>query len=158
MALTKFSDLKAGQRVVVNGHYDGQMFTNEVGVVRSCPDYMNEHVLIRFDRPRTAFHDGNGGDNQHHWYFTNEDKGVIIEPEHRSTYLNGLEFGKQERYLTAYKDGPDFSLTGDNYFNTQQDADNAANALAASEADVTVVVLKVVSQHSSRIVVTSETA
>lgn len=65
---------------------------------------------------------------------------------------------KQERFLTAYKDGPDFTLTGDNAFNTQRDADNHANEIAANEPDVTVVVLKVMSQHSSRIVVTTEHA
>jgi hypothetical protein len=63
---------------------------------------------------------------------------------------------KQERFLTAWKDGPDFSLTGDNAFSTQRDADNHANAIAAAEADVTVVVLKVVSSHSSRVVVSTE--
>lgn len=114
-----------------------------------------------------------------------EDRFVLLRGAGPSTYLNGLdalsdlakkavdapaaftvgshsdnpkEPKMQERFLTAYKDGPDFNLTGDNYFNTQRDADNHANAIAAVEADVTVVVLKIVSSHSSRIVVTSEAA
>lgn len=62
----------------------------------------------------------------------------------------------QARFLTAWLEDDDFILTGDTIFNTQKDADNHANALAAEEGGVTVVVLKVVSQHSSKVVVTTE--
>jgi hypothetical protein len=118
----------------------------------------------------TDGHDGlmhDGSTNQ--WAVDQEHLEKLVPA---STYLNGHEddmiftipaqasyfdlLKKQERFLTAWKDGPEFSLTGDNYFNTQRDADNHANAIAAAEADVTVVVLKVVSSHSSRVVVSTE--
>lgn len=61
-------------------------------------------------------------------------------------------------YLTAWKTGLNFVLTGDNPFPSQREADNHANELAATHGDTTVVVLKVTSQHSSRVVVTTEHA
>lgn len=74
-----------------------------------------------------------------------------------STYLNGLDNldMTKGRFLTAWKNGPDFTLTGDNYFNTLSDADRFANDLAGDEPGATVVVLRVVSEHSSDVRVTS---
>ena len=89
-------------------------------------------------------------------YLNGHEDDIVFNISPPYSYFDLLKPSKQERFITAYKEGPDFYLTGDNTFTTQRDADNHANAVAASEADVTVVVLKLVSQHSSRIVVTTE--
>lgn len=181
------TEFAIGQRVNVSGEHDGEKFVDEPGAVASSPDWMGNHVCIRFDRERERFHDGHEGDDNHHWFFDRHYPDYSISPVvGPSTYLNGIDalsdlankpvdvtpaltLGShsekpkegnqmQERYLTAYKDGPDFRLTGDDAFSSQRDADNHANSIAATEADVCVVVLKIVSSHSSRIVVTSEAA
>lgn len=163
------TEFAIGQRVIVNGEHDGEKFVDEPGAVASSPDWMGNHVCIRFDRERERFHDGHEGDDNHHWFFDRHYPDYSISPVvGPSTYLNGIDALSdlankpvdvmQERYLTAYKDGPDFRLTGDDAFSSQRDADNHANSIAATEADVCVVVLKIVSSHSSRIVVTSEAA
>jgi hypothetical protein len=155
MALTKFA---AGTRVRMKSRGSSVAYGSK-GTVEEASLY----PLVRWD--------AGGPFGNKHWRV---DESALETIEPTSTYLNGhkddihfitpLEtpfmslLKKQERFVTAYKDGPDFALTGDNAFNTQRDADNHANELAANEADVTVVVLKVVSQHSSRIVVTSEIA
>ena len=87
---------------------------------------------------------------------------VDFEPVHNTRRRKGTdthpdgEMDDHGHFLVAYKDGEDFNLMGDEPFSTQREADAHANALAASEADVTVVVLKAVSQHSSQIVVSTE--
>lgn len=65
---------------------------------------------------------------------------------------------KPDRYVTAWAEGPVLTLTGDGPFAHRSDADHHANALAAEHADTSVAVLKVVSQHSSHVVVTTEAA
>jgi len=89
-------------------------------------------------------------------YLNGHEGDIVFNISPPRSYFDLLKPSKQERFITAYKEGPDFYLTGDNAFSTQRDADHHANAIAASEPDVTVVVLKAVSQHSSRIVVTTE--
>lgn len=242
------TEWKPGQRVVVNGKFDGEEFVNEAGEIVEAPPYMERHFLVRFDSIRDVFHNGRGSreaDENRHWYFTKGHEGYTFTPEAHSTYLNGhadaikspdrkfaagdrvrliADYGTARRgatatvaevpytdgdylhvrwdrdtdlagglmdggyseyrfervdtsgkslplgtspstkettsmfYLTAWKTGLNFVLTGDNPFPSQREADNHANELAATHGDTTVVVLKVTSQHSSRVVVTTEHA
>ena len=89
-------------------------------------------------------------------YLNGHEGDIVFNISPPYSYFDLLKTSKQERFVTAWKDGPEFSLTGDDAFTTQRDADNHANAIAAEEVDTTVVVLKVVSQHSSRVVVSTE--
>ena len=89
-------------------------------------------------------------------YLNGHEGDIVFNISPPRSYFDLLKPSKQERFITAYKEGPDFYLIGDSVFTTQRDADNHANAIAAEDAGSTVVVLKVVSQHSSRVVVTTE--
>ena len=91
-------------------------------------------------------------------YLNGHEDDLVFNISPPYSYFDLLKPSKQDRFITAWKDGPYFTLTDDKSYASQRDADNAANDLALSEGDLTVVVLKVVSQHSSRIVVTTEAA
>lgn len=99
MALTKFA---AGTRVVVNGSHDAEQFENEAGVVVATPPWLTSVTSVRFDRHRDSLHEGNGGDNGHHWYFSDYEDGYTITPEASSTYLNKFKVGDKVRVIDAY--------------------------------------------------------
>ena len=91
-------------------------------------------------------------------YLNGHEGDIVFNISPPYSYFDLLKPSKQERFITAWKDGPDFALTGDNAFASQRDADIHANELARINVGSTVVVLKVVSQHSSRVVVTTAAA
>lgn len=61
----------------------------------------------------------------------------------------------QKRFATAWLDDDELTLTGD-AFASQMDADNFANAEVEAIIDTTMVVLQMVSKHSSSAKVVSE--
>lgn len=151
MKLEDFKALKVGQRVVVNGQMDGENFTNEAAEIIPDKHFMHGILLLRFDRARHRSFLHGPGSNE--WYFRPEDcADFIIEPEHRSTYLNGHSDLKQDgKFVTAWFDGEDIHLTGNSCFGTLSAADSAASTLAEENAGSTVVVLRAVSQHTSSV-------
>lgn len=62
---------------------------------------------------------------------------------------------KAPKFATAWLNHGELTYTGNTFF-TQADADNFANAEVASNADTEMVVVQMVSKHSSSVKVTSE--
>uniref|UniRef100_E6VLV1 Uncharacterized protein n=1 Tax=Rhodopseudomonas palustris (strain DX-1) TaxID=652103 RepID=E6VLV1_RHOPX len=151
MKLEDFKALKVGQRVIVNGQMDDENFTNEAAVIIPDEHSTRGHILLRFDRarPHSSLH--GLGDNE--FYFYERDcANFIIEPEHRSTYLNGHSDLKQDgKFLTAWVDGEYIHLTDTKAYPALEQAQDEAHKLAEENAGSTVVVLHAVSQHTSSV-------
>lgn len=154
MKLEDFKALEVGQRVVVNGVQSRLWFVNAVGTIMGRSTNGGQTFLIKFDHWSSGHGEGN-----REWYFGEEYcADFVIEPEHRSTYLNGHSDLKQEGvFVTAWVGEESVWLTADDPFSSLEEADNSADRLARMNPGDTVAVLRVVRKHTSSVTVEAKT-
>jgi len=133
-----FKHLKVGQRVIVNGKQD---FTieNQAGVVKEFEELNYcDRLTITFDE---RFNDGLHSEGLRTYHLYSDDFFGTVT----------LHGGKT-KYLTAWEDGENYTLTGDD-FDTEAEA--AAAACFGLDVPETMIVLKIISRHEARSTVSS---
>lgn len=137
----KYSYLKVGDRIIVSGEQDGRYFDRHHGEVIEVSGYRSDGMrIVRFDGFARDVHSLEGA----RWGLDSEGD-LTIE----------LEKPEAPKFATAWLNHGELTFTGNTFF-TQEDADNFANSEVASTADTEMVVVQMVSKHSSTVTVTSE--
>ncbi len=150
-----FKALTVGQRVVVNGKMDYRHFVNEVGTIIHDPNPIpGEILLIRFDH----WYSGHGNEDREYYFRDDSVADFTIEPEHRSTYLNGHSDLKSEgTFITAWDCADGLWPSSNEPFSSLEEADKNADKLARENPGDTVAVLRVVRKHTSSVTVEAKT-